>query len=106
MNTIAFNRYLAPFVEAIRKLSERYHVSQLFVFGSILNGQFSDDSDIDFAVIFDKSQINDYFDNYFDFKCELESILSKEIDLVEINAIRNSVFQKELDNTKLLIYEK
>ena len=41
-----------------------------------------------------------------DFKEKLESVLSREVDIVENQAVRNPIFRKILDRDKILIYER
>jgi predicted nucleotidyltransferase len=41
-----------------------------------------------------------------DFKEELEKILSRPVDLVENQAIRNPIFRRIVDRDKKLIYER
>ena len=76
----------------------------MYVFGSILTNRFNDNSDIDLVVDFDKAEVNDYFDNYFDFKYSLEDLLGREIDLLEEQTIKNQYLKKNVDSTKTLIY--
>jgi predicted nucleotidyltransferase len=57
-----------------------------------------------FFVTFDKSEITDYFDNYFDFKYAFEDIFKRKVDLLEERQFKNSYLQKSIDNTKTLIY--
>ena len=78
----------------------------LFIFGSILTDSFSDDSDIDFLVEFEKVDIQNYFDNYMDFKERLEALLNRQVDLVENQAIRNPIFRRVIDRDKRLVYER
>lgn len=91
-------------IQKIIALCKKHKVHKLFVFGSILTNHFSDKSDIDLVVDFDKAEVNDYFDNYFDFKYSLEDILGREIDLLEEQTIKNQYLKKNVDSTKTLIY--
>lgn len=75
-------------IKKIIDLCRKHKVHKLFVFGSILTNCFNDNSDIDLVVDFDKAEVNDYFDNYFDFKYSLEDLLGREIDLLEEQTIR------------------
>ena len=45
-----------------------------------------------------------YFDNYMDFKENLEKLLNRNVDLIENQAIRNPIFKKVVDRQKQLIY--
>ena len=84
-----------------------HNVEQLFVFGSVTTENFSKQSDIDILIQF-SSTIDpaDYFNNYMDFKEALESLLNREVDIVENQAVKNPVFRKILDRDKKLIYER
>ena len=52
-------------MDKIIALCKKYKVSKLFVFGSILTNRFNKESDVDFIVNFDKAQVTDYFNNFF-----------------------------------------
>ena len=91
-------------IQKIVALCKKYKVNKLFVFGSILTSRFNDDSDVDLVVSFNKSEINDYFDNYFDFKYSLEKLFGREVDLLEEQTIKNPYLKKNVDATKALIY--
>lgn len=91
-------------IDDIARLCRIHKVSKLFAFGSVLRDSFNDESDIDLIVDFDQATIEDYADNYFNFKQELESILNRPVDLLEEQAIRNPYFRKAIDKEKQLIY--
>lgn len=96
-------------IDKIAALCRKYKVAKLWVFGSILTPRFNDQSDIDFSVNFDEQTINseklDWADIFFDFIAELEALMGRRVDLVCDDAVKNPVFRKELDSTKMLIYE-
>lgn len=83
-----------------------HKVGQLYLFGSVLTNQFNESSDIDFLVQFNDVDILEYFDNYMDFKEQLEALFGRSVDLVENQAIRNPVFRRIIDREKQLIYER
>lgn len=91
-------------IQKIIDLCKKHKVHRLYVFGSILTNRFNDNSDIDLVVDFDKAEVNDYFDNYFDLKYSLEDLLGREIDLLEEQMIKNQYLKKNVDSTKTLIY--
>lgn len=91
-------------IEGIKRLCNRYAVSQLSVFGSVLTDKFNQGSDIDFLVSFDAMPIEDYADNYLQLSDALGELLGREIDLVEDKAIRNPVFRGNVDRNKVVIY--
>jgi len=90
--------------DKLRELCKAYSVSRLYVFGSILSGRFTKESDIDLIVSFDKIQLEYYVDNYYDFKYSLEQLFKRKIDLLEEKAIKNPFFKQSIDKTKRLVY--
>jgi uncharacterized protein len=93
-------------IDSIKNLCEKHKVKELYIFGSVLTDRFNEASDIDILIQFDDIELNDYFDNYMDFKEELESLLKYPVDLVENQAIKNPVFRQIVDRDKKLIYER
>ena len=53
---------------------------------------------------FNKSEVTDYFDNYFDFKYSLEDLLGRTVDLLEEQTVKNPYLKRNVDATKALIY--
>ena len=90
--------------EEIQATCKEHKVNTLYVFGSVLSDLFSEESDIDFLVTFEQGYESGAFVQYFDFKEKLEVILGRPVDLVCYQAIRNTVFKNEVDNTKKLLY--
>ncbi|MCD4793535.1 MAG: nucleotidyltransferase domain-containing protein [Bacteroidales bacterium] len=90
--------------DKINKACKKYHVSLLYIFGSVLTKKFNKDSDIDFIVYFEQIPILDYADNFFDFIIELEKILNRKVDLVSGKAMKNPYFIEEVEKTKQLVY--
>ncbi len=90
--------------DKIKALCDKHKVVRLFVFGSVLTNNFNKSSDIDLLVDFADVDIYGYADNYFDLKASLESVLKREIDLLENKAIKNPYLRKSIDSSKQLIY--
>jgi predicted nucleotidyltransferase len=93
-------------INQVVSLCKKHKVRMLYIFGSILTDRFTDDSDVDFLVEFENVDIQDYFDNYMDFKEKLEALLNRQVDLVENQAIRNPIFRMVIDRDKRLVYER
>jgi predicted nucleotidyltransferase len=91
-------------IDRIRALCYKHKVTKLFVFGSILTDKFKKSSDIDFLVDFGGVDIFDYADNYFDLKNSLESLLKRQVDLMEDKAVKNPYLRQSIDSSKQLIY--
>ena len=49
-------------ISQLKILCHKYYVDKLFLFGSALNADFSEKSDIDFLVKFKPIELADYFD--------------------------------------------
>ena len=88
----------------ITKLCKTHNVESLYAFGSVLTEKFNMESDIDLIVTFQPLDVLDYADNYYDLKFSLETILKREIDLLEEKAIKNPYFRKTINQNKQLIY--
>jgi len=93
-------------METIKTLCDRYRVSKLFAFGSVLTEKFNPESDIDLVVDFDNVGIDKYADNYFDFKFSLQDAFHRNVDLLEEKAISNPYMRQSIDLSKRLIYAK
>lgn len=90
--------------EDIQKLCVRHKVEQMFVFGSVLTKNFNENSDVDFLVKFGDIDLYDYFENLLNLKENLEKILLRNVDILEMQAVKNPYLKKSIDNSKLLIY--
>ena len=94
-------------INKIKAICLTHNVEQLYVFGSVTTKDFDEQSDIDILIQFNSSiDPAQYFNNYMDFKEEMESLLNREIDIVENQAVKNPVFRRILDRDKQLIYER
>ena len=92
-------------IDTIKKLCAKHKVNRLYVFGSVLDDSFNRESDIDLLVSFQNIPLENYADNYFDLKFELEKIFDRPVDLLEEQAIKNPIFRRIIDQTKMLVYE-
>lgn len=88
------------------ELCVSHKVGQLYIFGSALTNQFNELSDIDLLVQFGQIDLLEYFDNYMEFKEQLEVLFGRPVDLVENQAIKNPIFRRVIDREKQLIYER
>ncbi len=95
---------LTAYKNEINALCANHKVKSLYAFGSVLTPQFSKRSDIDLIVDFDEIDVNNYADNYFDFKFSLQEIFNRPVDLLEAQAIKNPYFKQVVNQTKQLVY--
>jgi predicted nucleotidyltransferase len=95
---------LEKYLPDIQLLCKNHKVKSLYAFGSVLTDDFNPESDIDLIVDFSAMDVEDYADNYYDFKFSLQNILQRTIDLLEAKAIKNPYFLKSINEKKQLIY--
>lgn len=95
---------LETYTADIIKLCKTYKVKNLYAFGSVLTDGFNQESDIDLIVEFLNIEVEDYADNYFDFKFSLQDILKRPVDLLEEKAIKNPYLRQSVNKQKQLVY--
>lgn len=93
-----------PKIKQIQQLCEENKVKSLYAFGSVTRDDFNESSDIDLIVDFEEKDPFTYTDLYLNLKAKLETILKRQVDLLEERAIRNPLFKQQLENTKVKIY--
>jgi len=86
-------------------LCRRYNVRWLELFGSAVTGEFHPaTSDLDFLVQFLPLQPGTRADAYFGLLHGMEDLFQRKIDLVMVEAIKNSWFQQSIDRQRTLLY--
>ncbi len=100
MNLISLN------IESIKALCDKYHVKSLFAFGSVARNELKPTSDIDLIVDIESNDPITYSDNYFGLKFNLEKVLKRNVDLLELRAIKNQYLIQNIENSKVLVYGK
>ncbi len=87
---------------------ERNHILELSLFGSILQDDFRDDSDIDMLVVFDRSAAPHLsLMDVIGLEYSLQDLLGRDVDLVEKRAILDSsnwIRRDTILNTAQVIY--
>lgn len=91
-------------IKELKEMCKKFHVSKLYVFGSVVTNNFTPQSDLDFLVNFSNVNPLDYFDNYMDFKENLERLFSRRVDLVEIQTVKNPILKRSIDRNKIILY--
>lgn len=89
----------------IEALCKTYKVKTLYAFGSILTEKFTDASDIDLIVDFLDIEVEDYADNYFDFKFALQDVFGRQVDLLEERGTANPCMRKIVNKQKRSLFE-
>ena len=90
--------------DQLHQLCKQFNVKELYLFGSATSNDFSKDSDLDFIVKFDRQGFEGAFDQFIDFKHQLEQIYGRPVDLYHFKKFRNSIFQQEVERFKQLLY--
>jgi hypothetical protein len=93
-------------IKKIKSLCGELKVEKLWVFGSAATSGFSDKSDVDFLVSFEKMKPEDYAENYFLLAENLEKILKRNVDLVTVNSLSNPYFIQSVEESKQMIYDR
>ncbi len=88
-------------IRMVKPIAEKYHVDQIYLFGSYARGEAGIDSDLDFLVYggekFKLTMI-------FALAEELREVLEKEVDVFEIHEINpNSEFYNTIMKERLLV---
>ncbi len=108
LRTINTNIYvmniISQHIDQIVNLCQKNKVNSLFAFGSVTTNNFTDESDIDLVVDIEDNDPVSYTDKYYNLKFQLEEILKRKIDLLEMKAIRNRFLKNEIDRTKIQVY--
>lgn len=89
---------------AIARVCERYGVARLRVFGSALTGSFDPEhSDVDFLVDY-KPDAERTFQALFGLRDELERIVGRPVDLVDVRNVRNPYFARSAFDAAQEVY--
>jgi predicted nucleotidyltransferase len=91
-------------IEKLNALCTLYNVEKMYLFGSAVNSSFNDKSDIDLLVKFKPIELAEYFDNYLNFKENLETLFGREVDLLEEQTLKNPILIQSINKSKELIY--
>jgi len=87
-------------------LMKKHKVKRAYAFGSVVKGDFNKDSDIDILIAFeDNLDPVEYGQHYFDLAEQLEELLERSVDLVTEASLKNPYFIKNLNETKVPLYE-
>lgn len=106
MKEQAMQSFLANKKEDLKRICQLLKVKRLYVFGSALSGEFSDDSDIDFLISFSENLTHEeYADIFLALHYRLRELFDREIDIVTERTLSNPYFIKSIDESKELIYE-
>jgi predicted nucleotidyltransferase len=93
-------------INELKEICQTLKVKRLFAFGSVVKGNFTDSSDIDFLISFvENITPEEYSDNYFALHYRLRELFHREIDIVTERTLSNPFFIESINESKELIYE-
>ncbi len=99
--------HLIRHLPGIVALCERYGVTQLELFGSATADAFDPaSSDYDFLVELDAKAPGSLARRWIGLAEALEQLLGRHVDLVNPRYIRNPYFQRAVDSSRTLIYDR
>ncbi len=88
-------------VGLVKPIAEKYHVDEIFLFGSYARGEADADSDLDFLVYGGE---NFKLTMIFALAEELREVLQKDVDVFEIHEINtDSEFYSAIMKERLLV---
>jgi predicted nucleotidyltransferase len=93
-----------PFpVAQIAAFCQKWKITELAVFGSVLRDDFRPDSDVDILVSFTDDADWSLYD-WVDMQEELHGIIGRQVDLVEKKGLHNPFRRHAILTTKQVIY--
>ena len=91
--------------DQIAALCRRFGARRLDVFGSALRDDFDTaTSDVDLVVEFDEEVAGPGLQPYFGLKAELEALLARPVDLVEMAAMENTRLRRLIERSRVPLY--
>ncbi len=83
---------------------KKHHISSLALFGSVLTARFSDSSDIDVLIKFEKKHVPNLLD-FAEMEFELSSIMGRKVDLRTPNDL-SEYFRNEVLSKAKIVYAR
>ena len=85
-------------------LCKSHKVKELYAFGSVVNGNFTEDSDVDLIVEIDES--NPIFKGklLLSLYNKFENLFNKKVDLLTFSSLKNPILEEYIGTSKKLIY--
>lgn len=99
MNRCIFT--MEDIAKVVKPLTEKYHVKEIYLFGSYARGEADENSDLDFLVYIDEGF---KLTNVLALGEELREALQKRVDIFEIHEInKDSDFYRNVMREKVLV---
>src|SRR5215475_8895055 len=84
-------------------LCKKYKISELSIFGSSIRDDFTQNSDVDILVSFEKNSEITLFD-IMDLENEFSELLQKKVEIVEKESLKNLIRKNNILSTREIIY--
>lgn len=92
-------------IAVLPEICRTHGVKKLDVFGSALREDFSSESsDLDLVVEFASVPTGDSLNQYFGLKSDLEVAFGRQVDLIELPAVRSQRLKEIIQNTRRPLY--
>lgn len=75
--------------EKVAPIAEKYDISQMYLFGSYVRGEETEESDVDIVYDDRKSSIHSYFDKK-NLRTDLENVLEHSVDCLPLSTLLES----------------
>lgn len=85
-------------------LCKSHKVKELYAFGSVVNGNFTEQSDIDLLVEIDEKNPINKGKLLLSLYDKFEKLFNKKIDLLTPGSIRNPILEEYIGASKKLVY--
>ena len=96
------NSKMAEFIS----LCKMHKVKSLYAFGSSISDKFNEEtSDIDLLIEIDNEDPLERGENLINIWYKFEQFFQRKVDLLTSNSIKNPILKKNIDATKILIYD-
>jgi len=92
-------------IEQIKTVCKKHLVKQLHVFGSAVRNDFNEGSDVDFLVEYQPLEdVYQRVDNINALQAALETLLRREVDLIQYSLLENKYLKHFINQEKVLLY--
>jgi len=88
----------------IKEFCQKWKITRMAFFGSVLRDDFKPDSDVDVMVSFHPASQWSLFD-IVEMKLELEEIFKRDVDIVEEGTIKNPIKRRCIYENLEVVYE-
>jgi len=96
------NGVFLNYADVIR-LCKKYCIIEFSIFGSSIRDDFTQDSDVDILVSFDRNSKTTLFD-IIELEDEISSLLNRKADIVDKDSLKNPIRKNKIISTREILY--